>query len=493
MSAATQAHGGLPLPGVSGHGAILRALGRSLRGIWWLALPPLAVGAIGSIRSSSAALTAFSVAAAVALQFAWWVLASGLTWQNHPLTARLVPSHVRQLRETAVGLFIAMAALCGLLMSALNGDVWGWMPIFGVVMLVFAMALRWPVLWFFVWIVPSLLYAQIKDTVPWRMLLGALTDWHAHQPLSMAAVLMLAMSALMWRMFQEGGQAHVRTWEANRRMRERLANADGSRAMSVPGSWGDRLGRFFNWGLPVWREHLLRTAKPTPASVAARAELGVLRGLHWTALGGMVAIMYGALLLAGVIMRLWLGWDRGAQFLHGALPGVSFGLMCSLIGPAMGVAGAQHRMRREQALLLLVPGMPRGEAMNRILAPRLLRNFLIAWGLGVAAMSSMVLMVRGGAADLPLMGVHFAAVSLPFGVLLWQDWASKPAPSSTRVTLLVLVVMLPMGLSLLLCAVTGLSPWWVLAGSVVLTAGLVAWRWRAVCRMPPFWPAGRKA
>ena len=38
----------------------------------------------------------------------------------------------------------------------------------------------------------------------------------------------------------------------------------------------------------------------------------------------------------------------------------------------------------------------------------------------------------GGAADLPLMGVHFAAVSLPFGVLLWQDWASKPAPSSTR-------------------------------------------------------------
>jgi hypothetical protein len=484
----------LSLPGTGGHGAVLRALGRSLRGVRWLALAPLAMGAIGGIGSPSAAMTAFGVTAAITLQFGWWVIASGLTAQNHPQLARLVPGHVRQLRETALGLFIVISALSGWLMSALLGDVWGWMPAFALVMLVFSTALRWPVLWFVVWIVPSLLYGQLKDTQAWRLLLAAMVDWHAHQPLTQAAVLMLAMCGLLWGLFQDGGAAHARTWEANRVMRTRLSHLERGRCAHAPGSVGDRLGRFFNWATPLWREHLLRHARPTPASVLARAELAVLRGLHWTTLAGMVTVLFTALVLVGVVLRLWLGLDRGPEALAAALPGVTFGLMCSLIGPAMGIATTQHRTRREQALLLLVPGMPRGEAMNRHLAPRLFGNFLAAWAVGVAAMSAMVLLApHGGPKDLPVMGLHFAAVTLPFGLLLWQDWAAKGAPSSGRVSLVILIVMLLVALSLAGCALTGVSPWSVLAASVVLTAGLTAWRWRAVRRMAPFWPTGRDA
>lgn len=495
MSAGTQAQDTLPMPGVSGHGAILRALGRSLRGSWWLVVPPIVVFALGLLRSPTAAFTGAAVAWAILFQFAWWSIASGLMMQNHPLTARLVPGQVRQLREVALGLFVLISVLSGALMSAFFGDVLAWMPAFAAAMLVFGMALRWPMLWFFVWIVPSVAFSMIKDTTAWRMLVAAMVDWHVHQPMTQTAVLMLALCALLWRVFQEGGDGHLRSWEANRRMRQRLVNGEGGRQpMALTGSLGEAFGRCFNWGQPVWREQLLRSARPTASSVAARAEIAVLRGLHWSALGGLLAIIFTGLVLAGLAVRLWLGDARSAQFLAGALPGVSFGVMCSMIGPAMGIASMQHRTRREQALMLLVPGMPRGDALNRTVGPRLLGNFVIAWGLGVAAMAVLALLVPdGGPADVPIMGVHVAAVTLPFGLLLWQDWSSKGVPTSSHATLGILVVMVLVGLSLVLCALTGWSPWTVLAGSVVMTAGLTAWRWRGMRRLAPFWPVGRNA
>lgn len=494
MSAATQAGERLPRPGVSGHGAILRALGRSLRGSWWLVVPPIVVFALGLLRSPTAAFTGAAVAWAILFQFAWWSIASGLMMQNHPLTARLVPGQVRQLREVALGLFIAISALSGALMSVFFGDVLAWMPAFAAAMLVFGLALRWPMLWFAVWIVPSVASSMIKDTTGWRMLVAAMVDWHVHQPMTQTAVLMLAMCAILWRVFQEGGDGHLHSWESNRRMRQRLVNGEGGRPMASSGGFGAAVGGWFNWGQPMWREHLLRRARPTAASVAARAELAVLRNLHWSALFGMVLIIFVVLVLAIVGVRLWLGDARSAQFLTGALPGVSFGLMCSMIGPAMGIASMQYRTRREQALMLLVPGMPRGEALNRRIGPRLLGNFVISWALGVAAMAALVLLVPdGGPTDVPVMGVHVAAATLPFGLLLWQDWSTKTMPTSSRATLGILLVMLLVGASLVLCALTGWSPWTVLAGSVVLTAGLTAWRWRAMRRLPPFWPAGRNA
>jgi hypothetical protein len=495
MNAAMNA--ALPLPGVGGHLAVLRATVRPLRRMWWLLLPLAAITGLASMKSASAAGGAFCITVAIALQFVWWMCASALSMQNHPVTARLVPGHLRLLREVGVALFLLIAIATGLLLHA----VFGHFPLFtmlaGAVLVSFSTALRWPITWFVFWVFPWIPSALLKDTVVWRETVAVLRDWHEQQPVTQAALAMIALSVILWHLFQDGGPAHLRSWQSAKMFSDLMSMKAtcATRAARPPVHPILRLlAKPFTWGLPTWTRHLIRTATPTADSVAARAEIAAMRNLHWSATVGVAAVIFLALLLAELAVLYWLPAPRAATVLHNALPGASFGVMCALFGPTLSLSAMLRRTRMEQSLLTLVPGMPRGEAMNRVLARRMLTQFLLVLGFGAAVLMLMVALVPGDwPREQPLMGLHFAAVALPAGLLLWQDWSRKRQPGAKQAVLLMLGGMLVAGLSIGANRFFEIMPWHVVAITAPLAVVLAMWRWRMVRRMAPFWPVGRNA
>lgn len=487
----------LPLPGVGGHLAVLGATTRPLRRQWWALLPLAAITGLASMKSASAAGTAFCITVAIGLQFAWWLCAGAMSMQNHPITARLVPGHLRQLREVGVALFLVIAIASGLLLHAVFGHFLLFTMLAGAVLVSFSIALRWPITWFVFWVFPWIPSALLKDTAIWRETAAMLRGWHEQQPVTQAALAMLALSVILWHLFQDGGPAHLRAWQSAKVFSDLMSmkSTCATRAARPPLHPVLRLlAKPFTWGLPAWTRHLVRTAAPTADSVAARAEIAAMRNLHWSATFGVTVVIFLALLAAELAVLHWLPASRAATVLQGALPGTSFGLMSALFGPLLNISAMLRRTRTEQALLTLVPGMPRGEAMNRVLARRMLTQFLLMLGFGAAVLMLMVALVPGEwPPEQPLMGLHFAAIALPAGLLLWQDWSRKHQPGATQAVLLMLGGMLVAGLSIGANRFFSIMPWHVLALTAPLTALLALWRWRAVRRMAPFWPVGRHA
>ncbi|WP_431049084.1 hypothetical protein [Roseateles sp. L2-2] len=487
----------LPQPGLSGHLAVLRATARPLRRLWWLLLPLAVITALGAMKSASAAATAFCITAAIGLQFVWWLCAGSLSNQNHPVSARLVPGHLRQLREVAVALFLLIALATGGLLHAVFGHFPGFVMLAGAVLVSFSMALRWPITWFVFWVFPWIPSALLKDTVVWRETAAVLRDWHQQQPVTQAALAMLALGAVLWHLFQDGGAGHLRNWQSAKQLSD-LMSMKGIRTARTGRPPGHPvlcfLSKPFTWGLPVWTRHLIRTATPTADSVAARAEIAAMRNLHWAATVSVTGVIFLALLVAELAVLFWLPADRAATVLQHALPGTSFGVMCALFGPLLSFSSMLQRTRAEQALLTLVPGMPRGEAMNRVLARRMLTQFLLVLGFGAAVLALMVALVPGDwPADQPLMGLHFAAIALPAGLLLWRDWSRGRQPGAMQTVAMMLGWMLVAGVSIVANRFFQIMPWHVVAVTAPLTALLAVWRWRAVRRMAPFWPVGRHA
>lgn len=493
MTAASSA--ALSLPGTSGHLAVLRAMARKIRRLWWLLLPVAGATGLATMSGSTTVVVAvFCGSAAVCLQFLWWGTATALTGQNHPLAAHLVPGQARQLREVALGVFLGLAMLSGLLMHVVMEHFLAWTIASAAAMTLFAGALRWPVLWFLMWIVPAFGAPALRNTAAGAMLVDAMVDWHVRQPLVQTALVMLVLCAVLWRVFQDGGPAHAHRWARVSRMRAMMSMQSSGRAALPEGRMASAFSSVFYWGRPLWRDHLLRNARPTPASAMARAEFAALRGLHWSSSGASALMVLGLLLAAEAAVLFGLAPGRAEQVLQGALPGVGLGMMCSLLGPSLGIAMSLHQTRREQGLLLLLPGVPRGAMLNRMLARRQMATFLMVWGVGVVAITLLISLTPGGwASTLPQTGLHFAAASLPFGLLVWRDWSRQGLPSGQHVALLTLAVILLMG------AITGLgvllkvSAWTMLGVSALVTAALAAWRWRVVTRMVPFWPVGRHA
>jgi hypothetical protein len=307
-------------------------------------------------------------------------------------------------------------------------------------------------------------------------------------------VILLALAAGLWGLFQTGGAGHAKSWQASRRLREAMSmRAGGSRIACGSGPFA-RLGRLFQWGLPIWREHLLRTARPDPRSVSARAEFAAMRGLHWSATGSTGAVLALCLLGSEVAALVFMP-ERAGRIIHAALPGVSIGLMSGMLSPLFGLVTTWHQTRREQALLALVPGMPRGSAMNRELARRMLRHYVAMWAGGVALIlvASALAPEDAATAGRPLLGLDFAAAALPVSLMLWRDWSRQGAPRGVQIGLLTMATLLGMGLCTAASSYWRFSPLWLVGASMLLTLALGAWRWRLVRRAAPFWPVGRHA
>lgn len=476
--------------------AILKAPWQQRRndgGLWgqilvlaMLALPAVLLLVLGS---ESQRRNGLAVWATVCLQIAWLHQFGSVLRQNHPLAARLVPGHVRSLRQVALSTWLLFSTATAVLLGATQGEPLAWGVAAALGMLATAVLLRWPWLWLAVWLLPLL--ANLLDQAglwssPWRT---AWALWQ-RQPLAWGLGLLLAAGWCLSRLLQEGGGSHARahaTFEKRRRaLRDSLrGNRLALREQGQLGIWlVQRLETPFRW----WTRHLLRSARLEPRSVLARAEVCLGAGSHWvTQLTSAVLVLLFAALPSYVGSR-YFGWDLRYALEGGGLTGISIGLLSLAVNPLLALRTAAHSSRREQALLMLLPGMPRGVQLNRMLAQRHLRQYLCAW-LG----TSLALLGLCAALDMAPHFLGYAMAGLPFSVLLLRDWSGLREPSPNQVVGTVVAMMSLGAVFAALLLWTSLGPWTLLALVALPTGVALRLRWQALLRWPQAWPTARLA
>lgn len=457
------------------------------------------------LRRLLAALLATSAAAALAwLPFAaaWRVLAGMLlfvvlgTWlgvaanlqeQNHPHAARCVPGHLRTLRRAALLGWALCTGLGALLMWAvLPPNGLGRLLLLGsgfiAVFLLWSSRAVW--LWLVLTMLSPLLGALAGELAP---VTRAVTAVWATNPDAVLLLALLAQAALVAAAFEGGGARHRERYARQAIVRNAMRLQFDSRQLSAA-AWGRPLEwlmqpfvRCFN----AWQARLLaRADNRNPRSVMARAAIVLHGAQHW---------LYQLMSIAAVLAIVLLSFAAVSRFvdvnLNNLLPGalgMGIGIASMGFGPSFALPTALWQSRREQALLCLLPGMPRGAALNRAVAGHQLRDGIVAW-----LATSPVLVVLGLAADstwllcLPLAALPIMAVNLT------RRAATLRAPHALSAVWPVLAFFAMAGLIAALVAWSAV-PLWLLAAVVpALSAALLAWRWRALGVAPAALPAGR--
>lgn len=503
--------------GDAGHGAILGQAARLLLAPWqwrrngqaaWLfvlssAVVPLSLSSMALVAwkwmPPQAAWVAIAVLALTLLVLFWGQQIAALWLLDHPHAAHAVPGHQRALRATAVGLWGALVLLGGLaagLATALRGGDGlhtslhtGLAAALAVAtaLLLVAVATRWWWAWLPLWAAGTLAVAgpwQQAVRTPWGW---ALQIWQG-QPLALSVVLLGLQALVLGGLFGRGDARHAHGY-ARRAHWRRLSAASvaGQKpTLAAYGRWGERLGRPWQHLTDAWLARVCRQASARPASVMARADI-VLHGVqHWVRQLATLVLVQALLALIVTATLFWAPVDPVAFITHGQI-GITIGLTSMAMGAVISLPGALWQSRREQSLLMLLPGMPQGVALNRAVAWRQLRHCLWTW---LALLPLAAAMVWAG------MGQAVAAFSLwvlPMAAWMWRDPARLQAPRPSAGLLPVLLCLLGGALvTWMLRWQPGLLLPWVLL--VVLgSLGLLAWRWRGLARRPQALPAGRLA
>jgi hypothetical protein len=441
------------------------------------------------------AWAAVGVLAFIGLTLAWGMQFGALLRLDHPHAAHSVPGHPRALRATALGLWLAIVALCGLcaLLGASllldNGLGFALAVVLGsaAALTLVAAAMRWWAIWLLLSVAGA-----FGGVAAWQaVVIGVWKGFHAHwqvQPLSMTLMLLLAQGLLLCSLFGAGGAGHARAYASRERQRKSMAaSAAGDKpTLAAYGRWGEWLSLPVQRVADVWLAHVCRHAKATPRSVMARAEVVLHGNQHW--LGQVIAlVVVQALVLLGFLLAMRMSGADMSVLLEGGRVGISIGLTSMAISASVSLRGALWRSRREQALLMLLPGMPQGVALNHAVAWRLMRHGLWTW---VALLPAVAVMLWAGE------GTHllaFLAMALPMSALLWFDVSRLRAARPTAALGPAMLCYLAGGLSLLLLKwqPVALLPWAL--GVLLLSAALLTWRWRHLARLPQALPAGRLA
>jgi hypothetical protein len=431
--------------------------------------------------------------AALGLLLLWAVQFSALLRLDHPHAARTVPGHPFALRATAAGLWLSLVGLCGGV-SALAGALLG-APVavsglavalgMATALLFIAVATRW----WWAWLALSLA-GSLGGLAAWRALVGQVWAGLVHarqvQPLALALALLLAQGLLLCSLFGAGDDRHARAYAQRERMRKILAaGAVGQKpTLAAYGRWGEWLGSPLQRAADAWLAHVCRAATARTASVMARAEIVLHGPQHWLRQVGTALLVQGVLLLSFTVVIALTGTDL-VQFFSRGQVGIAIGVASMAMSSAVSLPGALWMSRREQALLMLLPGMPQGVALNRALAWRQLRHGLTLW---LALLPGLLAVAWAGQVVTLLC---FLALVPPLSAMAWRDVSRLRAPRpSAAMAPMVLCLLGGMLAQFLVQASPGLL-WPGLLGLVLLTAGLLAWRWRCAVRLPQALPAGR--
>ena len=428
----------------------------------------------------------------------WGVHFSVLMRLDHPHALHAVPGHRHALCSAALGLWTLMVLFAGVLAgvgaAALGladlADLAGSARMglaaalgTGALLLVVAAGLRWWWIWVLAGVVPWMLAVNV-----WPR--GGSQAWAAVQPLWQAwalgsTLLMLAaMGGLLTGVFGRPGPGHALAYRQREQLRRTMAlyPSSPSNGWAAYGRWGVWL----SWPGQALADAWLRRCLARPSSVMARAEIVLHGHQHWV---GQLAFV----LLVQAVVGLWLFITAG---LKGASLGlyIEYGRVVITVGLALVASSAVAvlptalwRSRREQALLVLLPGMPRGVALNWALAWRQWRHGLVLW-LGVLpALAASVWAGHG------LYTLAWVGVALPLSAWLWRDHARMPqVPTATHLLPAAAYVVLGLlSMFLLTRHPAALGPW--LAGLLVVSAALLGWRWRVLQHLPPALPVGRLA
>lgn len=453
-----------------------------------LGLISLAVGLV-MLPDTKARLILTACVLAGAVFGIWIAIVASLLEQNHPNAARFVPQHLPRLREAALLAWLPLSAALGVLLWLAMAR----MPSLPAMLLAGAAAgvfVAWAqrqwLLWFLLCFAPAVVLPLRLD-VRWAPLWAALGDIWQAQPWSVLALCVLALGALLALVFGNGSDAHRAGYARRSRMRQAaLDGMTGSRAgLAVFGRPGEWLSQPFDRIASAWLGHVLANARPTPASVMARAEI-VLHGLqHWLRQLLGVSLAFGFVGLGFGLAFALAGAKIGLAFQSGGI-GMAIGLASAGFNPGFALRNMLWHSRREQALLTLLPGMPQGSAQSRAVVWRQMRHFLVAW-----VVTTLGLLLLANAAEQPLMlCLPIAALALGIATLM-RSPAGMQAPRAWTTVLPVFGFLLLGGALWLLSRWLALPLWPLALLGLAISAALAAWRWRVISAAPAAMPAGR--
>jgi hypothetical protein len=403
----------------------------------------------------------------VLLVLAWLVFTGSLLAQNTRHAAHLVPGFARQLRLVlAAGWLVAVLLQSALLHwgfgRGLTLQLWCALGLVGS-----AVTVRYPWSWLVLWI-PLTFAGWWLRLLPVRDTITALQAWAVAQPVTAwLATLVLGLAVLP-------------TLVAGRGQATRPARH------GPPALWRGLADFLRRQGMRLYHWRMRRLcARPGRAPVA-RALL-VLGSAHWTsqATAALVVAATATLVVAALWASGLIPWPgmRRAQFIGAAL-----GLMSFAVNPLLQSVAGLLRTRREQALLVLLPGLPRGPAFNRALALQLSLSFGIAWA--GATVLALALVGLEGQVSRVVQAVTFGI--LPFVAWFWRDWSRLSTQTAGRTLLPVAAMMATVLLLAWALKHSSLGLPALAVSSFALTAALLAWGWRRAGRLPQAWPVARE-
>lgn len=382
--------------------ARVRPLGLLLHAAWLLALLIGVVLVAGLFRAGPAVQLA--LAGLAALGWLWCQQVAGLLAQNQPRLARLLPGQLLALRTSLLVQALVIGGAAFGLLSLLAGAGLKWLWLVAIALLLLAWLVRQPLLWIALCLLP------LAPTVLTQWNVNGLPAHLAALPWAVQAALMAALLWALGALLGGGGAWHRRSFE--RQQRWRVAPHPGGRQAPVGTGWR-RLLLPLTWPQHLHRRWLLRHA--TPANALARLDLGLQAGGLWPSL------LWGALLMAlvfgfALVLAIEVSGEAAAgRRFDGAWLGVAVGLFSLLCSPLWGRVGTLQSRQREQAVLLLLPGVPTGAELAAALEARWRREHLGLWMVGLCVMLVFGHLAGGG---LSPFAAAYAAACLP---LVW--WA----------------------------------------------------------------------
>ena len=414
------------------------------------------------------------VAGGCCLLGAWPAFIDGLLRQNRANHARLVPGHVQRLRELLLIVWCLGHALLAVAVMVVGGPVAKSVLYGASLFALLALAMRWPLLWIVLWFLLTGM-RPLADQV-----LAVMQAW----PLWLGVpAVVLAIGLPLCLVVGTGSARHRR---------------HGQRRLAWESSLKGGLPRGGDLGWP-WDTFSRLARVPFDAALARAVErpdrspwprLMLVFGPNGHS---AVHAFWAALILAlgGAVLLVLAALGRFPPESPGvvALVGPAMGLMSLALSATLGLPSNVAATRREQALVAMLPGVPRGRALNQGLAARWLAHFGTGWAIG----SALVLVAV--ASLLPASTPLFAAGLLglwPLAALLVRDLA-RARPQAVTQVFSAIALLLPGPALVGLAAVYGVPVLAAGVGVAAASAAWLLWRWCVIGRAPNALPTGRLA
>ncbi len=399
------------------HAALLRQPWQARRNRRsWLSLSLVPVLAVGVALALGTALRlraggVLMMGGLVLLVILWHLQVDGLLRQNRHALARLVPGHAQALQLSLLLQGLAFTAAAVLLISLGSSPQLRWLWLCLIVVVMLAWLVREPL----GWIVFGLLSPMLGE-LPRMTLQLANLPWGVQLLGLGTLVLLLAACA------GQGGAWHRWADERQRRLLRSIDAAAQGRPVDemAMGRLGRAVTRCFDWPQRLWRRRLIAAGSRWPMALRlalALGNAGTWVATLWLVLGSVAVV----LLLLQVQGLVW------AEIAVQARIGVCIGLFSMLAATVNGRLDRLWTRRREQALMVLLPGCPRG-AETAALERRWRAEVLLTW-LGVTGAALAVLGLGGAAVAGYVCFVALLCLPMPWVAQAWaRRLQGKPSP-----------------------------------------------------------------